>query len=91
VEDPFAPPELHRNAGDRQVPDRHHPAVLHPGDRTALPAALQIPRCLHSEMPFTVDVLGRQHLESGQAEQGSNMVVHLGLLASWSLGGEHGS
>jgi hypothetical protein len=33
-------------------------------------------------MPFTVDHLGREDLESGHAEQGSNVLGHLGLLAS---------
>ena len=65
--------------------------VLHPGHRTARTAADQIPGCLDTDIPFPVDHLGRAHLESGHAEQGSSVLVHLGLLASWSLGREHGS
>jgi len=65
MEDPLTPPQKHRHPGDRQVPDRHHPAVLDPGNGAALAATHQLPRCLHTEMPLTVDILGRQHLESG--------------------------
>ena len=39
-------------------------------------------RCFDADMPFAVDHLGREHLESGHAEQRSNVLGHLGLLAS---------
>lgn len=81
LEDPFTPPHNHRYTGAGQVPHRHHPTILDPGDRPALRAPRQLTRCRNPDMPFTADHLGRQHLETGHAEQGSNVVIHLGLLA----------
>ena len=82
LEDPLAPPQQHRHPaiGRSRTVTVRRSLTRATAPHSAQPTrsrGVSTPRC-HSPSTFSAE----QHLESGQAEQGSNMVVHLGLLAS---------